>query len=71
MDIEEYFKSRLVEIKNDRNVSQLFARADKKGCEKSLQSDGTLIHNQAVMSYYNMAKILLKQECMLMMMFQN
>ena len=56
MDIEEYFKSRLVEIKNDINVSQLFARADKKGCEKSLQSDGALFHNQAVMSYYNMAK---------------
>lgn len=36
MDIEEYFKSRLVEIKNDKNVSQLFTRADKKGCEKSL-----------------------------------
>lgn len=56
MNIEEYFKSRLVEIKNDTKVSQLFARADKKECEKSLQSDNTLFHNQAVMSYYNMAK---------------
>ena len=36
MNIEKYFKSRLVEIKNDTKVSQLFARADKKECEKSL-----------------------------------
>ena len=56
MDIVEYFKSRLVEIQEDKEVSQLFARADKKVCEKSIQSDSTLFHNQAIISYYNMAK---------------
>lgn len=60
MDIVEYFKSRLIEIREYREVSQLFARADKKECEKKLQSDSTLFHNQAVISYYNMAKGMLE-----------
>lgn len=56
MDIKEYFKGKLVEIKENGEISRLFARADKKECERSLQSDSTLFHNQAVMSYYDIAK---------------
>ena len=53
MDIKEYFKDKVAELKENGEVSRLFARANKKECERSVQSDSTLFHNQAVMSYYN------------------
>lgn len=56
MDFEEYFKSKLSELKENGDLSHLFARANKKECERNIQSDKTLFHNQAVNSYYNMAK---------------
>lgn len=56
MSIEEYFKKRLVEIRDNGEVSQLFSRANKKECELVIQRDKSLFHNDAVQSYYNMVK---------------
>ncbi len=56
MDIEEYFKTKLGELRGNENVSQLFDLANKKECELTIQKDKSLFHNEAVQSYYNMVK---------------
>lgn len=54
--MEEYFKDKLKELREDAEVANLFNRANKKICEETIQKDRTLFHNDSVQSYYNMAK---------------